>query len=84
MNRPLSCILHSQYLFIPLTSKYALIKAVSVYAQISLVLYWILHQQMCHHHVWFRNVDIIIIIIIIIMDVSCHRHFFPVLLLNQQ
>ena len=27
---------------------------------------------------------IIIIIIIIIMDVSCHRHFFLVLLLNQQ
>ena len=26
----------------------------------------------------------IIIIIIIIMDVSCHRHFFLVLLLNQQ
>jgi hypothetical protein len=25
-----------------------------------------------------------IIIIIIIMDVSCHRHFFLVLLLNQQ
>jgi len=27
---------------------------------------------------------LIIIIIIIIMDISCHRHFFPVLLLNQQ
>jgi len=29
-------------------------------------------------------VVVVIIIIIIIMDVSCHRHFFLVLLLNQQ
>jgi len=64
MNRPLSCILHSQYLFIPLTSKYALIKAVSVYAQISLALCWILHQLMRQLYVWFRNLNIIIIIII--------------------
>lgn len=62
MNRPLSYILHSQYLFIPLTSKYGLIKALSVYARISLALYWIVHQQLCHLHVWFRNLIIIIII----------------------
>ena len=29
-------------------------------------------------------VDDDVAVIIIIMDVSCHRHFFPVLLLNQR
>ena len=54
-------------MFIPLSSKHALIKAVLVYAQISRALYWIVHQQMRQLYLWFHNLNIIIIIINIIM-----------------